>query len=166
MAAPAGPRSATTPRRHPSARSRTAFPRRSLRQLARHSQPSTPSRSGRIPSRKAIIVAPATYNTLCKLALGIADTFALTVLAESIATPTPVVILPFVNTSLAARTPFTRAIDALRAKGAHILGPPGWTPHPPGTGTHHLTSFPWTTALDAAESAANTATTTRPTTPT
>jgi phosphopantothenoylcysteine synthetase/decarboxylase len=102
----------------------------------------------------ALVVAPATYNTICKLAAGISDTYALGVLAEAIGLGTPVVILPFINAALAARAPFRRAVDDLRAEGVHILlGQPGWIPHPPGTGGQHATSFPWATALDAADAA-------------
>jgi phosphopantothenoylcysteine synthetase/decarboxylase len=104
----------------------------------------------------ALIVAPATYNTICKLAAGISDTYALGVLAEAIGLGTPVVILPFVNAALAARAPFRRAVDDLRAEGVQILlGQPGWTPHPPGTGGQHAPAFPWETALNATNAATN-----------
>jgi phosphopantothenoylcysteine synthetase/decarboxylase len=122
-----------------------------------------PGRTRSITPPDAIIVAPATYNTICKLALGISDTYALGVLAEALGAATPVVILPFVNTSLAARAPFLRAVDSLRTEGARVLiGAPGATPHPPGTGNHHLISFPWTAALELAESAATQAAYHRP----
>jgi hypothetical protein len=107
----------------------------------------------------AYIVAPATYNTICKLAAGISDTYALGVLSEAIGIGTPVVVLPFVNTALAARVPFKNAVAALQAEGVDILlGTPGWTPHPPGTGSDLLGSFPWASALDAAERATGTPT--------
>lgn len=96
----------------------------------------------------ALIVAPATYNTINKLALGINDTYALNVVAEAIGRGTPVAILPFVNTSLASRRPFRRSVDSLRAEGVHVLiGPGDWQPHPPGTGGRHIASFPWHRAL-------------------
>ena len=50
----------------------------------------------------AILVAPATYNTICKWAHGISDTYALGVLAETTGLAVPTVVLPFVNTALAA----------------------------------------------------------------
>ncbi len=101
----------------------------------------------------AFVVAPATYNTICKLALGISDTYALGILAEAIGRGVPVAILPFVNTALAARTPFVAAVNSLRAEGVHmLLGPGEWTPHPPGTGGEHMDTFPWATALDAIQS--------------
>ena len=53
----------------------------------------------------AIIVAPATYNTINKWAQGISDTYALGILAETTALGVPIVVLPFVNSALAARAP-------------------------------------------------------------
>jgi phosphopantothenoylcysteine synthetase/decarboxylase len=100
----------------------------------------------------AVIVAPATYNTISKCALGISDTYALGILAEAVSLPIPVVILPFVNSALADRSPFRRSVDWLRDEGVRILlGPGGFEPHPPGTGDQHAGEFPWQFALDEAE---------------
>jgi len=100
----------------------------------------------------AVIVAPATYNTICKCALGISDTYALGILAEAVSFPIPVVILPFVNSALASRRPFWRAVDQLREEGVRVLlGPGEFQPHPPGTGGQQLDRFPWQRALDEAE---------------
>jgi phosphopantothenoylcysteine synthetase/decarboxylase len=99
---------------------------------------------------EAIIVAPATYNTICKLALGISDTYALGILAEAIGRGVRVVILPFVNSALASRRPFNEAVAALRTEGVRVLlGADEWTPHPPGTGGERIKVFPWHLALDA-----------------
>jgi hypothetical protein len=38
----------------------------------------------------------------------------------------PAVVLPFVNSALASRTPFQRSVDSLRAEGVRIL----WAPAP------------------------------------
>jgi phosphopantothenoylcysteine synthetase/decarboxylase len=100
----------------------------------------------------AIIVAPATYNTINKWAQGISDTYALGVLAETTALAVPTVVLPFVNSALASRPPFVRSIEALRAEGVRILlGPGGVEPHPPRTGGELIDSYPWHLALDQAE---------------
>lgn len=105
-----------------------------------------------LPAADAIICAPATYNTINKLALGISDTYALGILAESIGLGIPTVALPFVNTALAGRAPFQRAVRALRNEGVRVLlGPGGFEPHPPGTGDSRIPSFPWTLALDETE---------------
>jgi phosphopantothenoylcysteine synthetase/decarboxylase len=100
----------------------------------------------------AVIVAPATYNTINKCAQGISDTYALGLLAEAISLPIPVVVLPFLNTALADRRPFQRSVDQLRDEGVHVLlGPGEIEPHPPGTGGQQLDTFPWQLALDQAE---------------
>lgn len=100
----------------------------------------------------AIIVAPATYNTINKWAHGISDTYALGVLAETTALRVPIVVLPFVNSALASRHPFQRSVDALRAEGVRILlGPGGIQPHPPRSGGDLITSYPWHLALDETE---------------
>jgi hypothetical protein len=51
----------------------------------------------------AIIVAPATYNTINKWAHGISDTYALGILAETTGLAVPIVVLPFVNSAFASR---------------------------------------------------------------
>ena len=100
----------------------------------------------------AIIVAPATYNTINKWAHGISDTYALGILAETTSLPVPIVVLPFVNSALASRPPFQRSVQALRAEGVRILlGPGGIQPHPPRTGSDLIDSYPWHLALDEAE---------------
>jgi hypothetical protein len=104
----------------------------------------------RVSHADALVVAPATYNTINKLALGINDTYALNVAAEALGLGRPVAILPFVNTALATRRPFTQAVESLRAEGVQvILGPGQWMPHAPGAGDSADTSFPWELALTA-----------------
>jgi phosphopantothenoylcysteine synthetase/decarboxylase len=115
---------------------------------SQYSKPGSPR--SQIPD--AIIVAPATYNTINKWAHGISDTYALGVLAETTALDVPIVVLPFVNSALASRQPFQRSVEALRAEGVRILlGPGGIQPHPPRTGSDLITSYPWHFALDEAE---------------
>ncbi len=98
----------------------------------------------------AIIVAPATYNMINKLATGVNDTYALNVVAEAIGRGRPVAILPFVNTALASRRPFVAAVESLRTEGVHVvLGPDEWMPHEPGGGDSTIDSFPWHLALSA-----------------
>lgn len=115
---------------------------------SQYSKPGAPR--SQIPD--AIIVAPATYNTINKWALGISDTYALGVLAETTGLDVPIAVLPFVNTALAGREPFRRSVDALRAEGVRILlGPGGFQPHPPRTGGDLIDTYPWHLALDEAE---------------
>ncbi len=100
----------------------------------------------------AVVVAPATYNTINKWAQGISDTYALGVLAEITGLDTPIVVLPFVNSALASRVPFRRSVESLRGEGVRILlGPGGFEPHPPRTGSSLTDAYPWHLALDEAE---------------
>jgi len=102
-----------------------------------------------LPKPDAVIVAPATYNTINKWAAGIADTYVLTQLAELTGLGTPIAVLPFVNTALAANHTFHHSINQLRAAGITILyGNGAFTPHPPRTGNNHLDHYPWALALE------------------
>jgi Flavoprotein len=105
-----------------------------------------------LPKADAIIVAPATYNTINKWANGISDNFALGILAEAIGLHTPVVVLPFVNSALAAHPAFQHSVAILGDAGIDIIHGPGrLEAHPPGTGGSKFDAFPWHQALDQAE---------------
>jgi len=107
------------------------------------------------PPADAIIVAPATYNTINKWANGISDTYALGILAEAPGLGIPAVVLPFVNSALAGRAPFRNNVQALRSEGIRILlGPGQFEPHLPGSGNERVAGFPWHLAV-AALSATN-----------
>jgi hypothetical protein len=109
-------------------------------------------RRGSLPHATAIIVAPATFNTVNKLAHGISDNYALGVLAECMGLSVPIVVLPFVNSALASHFAFQRSVRDLRAAGVRVLfGPGEWEPHPPGTGEDRIDSFPWRLALKGAQ---------------
>jgi phosphopantothenoylcysteine synthetase/decarboxylase len=102
----------------------------------------------RSPRADAIIVAPATYNTINKWANGISDTYALGILAEAPDLGIPVVVLPFVNSALAGRVPFRNSVNSLRREGVRILlGPGEFEPHPPGSGGDRISDFPWQLTL-------------------
>ena len=103
-----------------------------------------------LPRADAIVVAPATYNTINKWAAGIADNYVLTQLAELTGLGVRIVVLPFVNQGFAANPVFTRSINHLRLAGVRVLfGPGEFEPHPPRTGGHVLDDYPWQRALDA-----------------
>ncbi len=107
---------------------------------SRHRSPGEPR--SRVPD--AIIVAPATFNLLNQWALGIADSYALAVLAEQTGMAIPIAVLPTVSAPLAARPQFARSVKALRAEGVSVLLGPGGSA-PPGA---HDDAFPWHLALD------------------
>ncbi len=67
-----------------------------------------------------ILVAPATANTIAKLALGLADDLVSTL---CLATDAPLAVAPAMNRQMWAH-PATRAnVDVLRRRGVLILGP-------------------------------------------
>ncbi|WP_372451029.1 flavoprotein [Actinoplanes flavus] len=104
----------------------------------------------RPPRANAIIVAPATYNTINKFAQGHADNYALGLLAEAPGLGIPVVVLPCVQTALASRIPFRTSVEQLRAEGVRVLfGPGEFEPHEPGA----LGDFPWHLAVEALRAA-------------
>lgn len=113
----------------------------------------SPGQKRQVPETAAVVVAPATYNSINKLALGITDTYALNIVAEAIGRTIPVVIVPFVNSALAARAPLERSVHQLRDEGVRIVYGPddAWVPHAPGTGSGRTQEFPWTRALELAE---------------
>ena len=105
-----------------------------------------------LPPPDAIIVAPATFNTINKWAAGISDTLALGLLTEAIGTGLAVVAMPFLNEAQAQHPAFELSVERLRQCGVSVLYggdiPP---PHPPGAGKHRASSFPWNMALAAVD---------------
>ena len=96
----------------------------------------------------AYIVAPATFNTINKLATGISDTYALDVINEAIGLGLPIVVLPFVNSALASRPSFVASTAQLVDEGVVILGADdGINHHRPGSGGQAQHEFPWHGAL-------------------
>jgi hypothetical protein len=73
--------------------------------------PWTPKRGG---PPAAVVVCPATFNTVNKAAAGIADTYALGVLCEAISTRTLTVIVPTVSTKLSGHPAWPRSLATWR----------------------------------------------------
>ena len=59
--------------------------------------PGGPREGEALPPADALVVAPLTFNTLNKWALGIADTLALGLITEGICKGLPIVVLPSLN---------------------------------------------------------------------
>jgi phosphopantothenoylcysteine synthetase/decarboxylase len=111
-----------------------------------------PGEAGKLPPADAVIVAPATYNTINKWAAGAADTHALGLLAELTPSDIPIAVLPFVNASLAANRVFGRSVKSLQEEGVTVLmDKRELMPHPAGSGDSRLDSFPWEAALAVVE---------------
>src|SRR6202049_330022 len=65
-------------------------------------------------------VAPATANTIAKMARGVADDFLTTLY---LATTAPVVVAPAMNVNMWEHAATQENIDALRARGVHVVPP-------------------------------------------
>jgi len=92
-----------------------------------------------------IVLAPATYNTINKLAAGISDNYALGVLAEAPGLRIPVIIAPFVNAALASRRAYQRSLTQLRQEGIRILDGDGQIrPTRPAPAVRSPNGFPGT----------------------
>jgi phosphopantothenoylcysteine synthetase/decarboxylase len=103
-----------------------------------------------LPTADAMVVAPATFNTVNKLVAGIADTLALGLLVEALGRGIPIVVMPYTNAAMAAHPAFVAGVDRLRGWGVTVLyGADVLPPHQPGTSDRYLEDFPWGMVLDA-----------------
>ncbi|MEU8033069.1 flavoprotein, partial [Streptomyces sp. NPDC049099] len=72
------------------------------------------------PPPDAVVVAPATFNTLNKWAAGIADTLALGTLSEAAGLGVPIAVLPCVADALAAHPAYQDSLRRLRGMGVRF----------------------------------------------
>jgi phosphopantothenoylcysteine synthetase/decarboxylase len=103
-----------------------------------------------LPDADAIVVAPATVNTISKWAAGIADTLPLGLLIEGHGKGLPIVALPYTNAAMAAFPAFHEAVERLRSWGVTVLfGDDTVRLYPPGTGDAGLHEIPWHLVLSS-----------------
>jgi phosphopantothenoylcysteine decarboxylase len=108
-----------------------------------------PGDSDVLPPPDAIIVAPATVNTINKWAAGIADTLVLGLLIEGYGLGLPIVAVPYTNAMMAMHPMLHENIAKLRAWGVEVVFGDDVVPlHRPGTADLHRDAFPWRLALD------------------
>lgn len=106
-----------------------------------------------LPAPDAMIVAPATVNTINKWAAGIADTLVLGLLIEGYGYGLPIVAVPYTNNVMAAHPMLHHNVRRLREWGVQVLFGDGVvTLHRPGDGERNRHTFPWQLALDALQS--------------
>jgi hypothetical protein len=109
-----------------------------------------PSEASDHPKIHAIVAAPASANTIAKLALGIADNQAMTVLCENIAA-TPMVVFPRVNAAHARHPAWADHLDALRRAGVHLIyGEDVWPLYEPRQAPADR-PLPWSTIMAAVD---------------
>ena len=80
--------------------------------------PSQPKHAG---SAQAVVVCPATFNTVNMAAAGAADTYALAQLCEALGEGLPVIALPFVNNKLWGHPAWSRSLAVLESAGTVLL---------------------------------------------
>ena len=103
-----------------------------------------------LPGPDAVIVAPATVNTVNKWAAGICDTLALGILVEAIGKRLPIVALPSTNQAHAAHPAFAENVGKLRSWGVSVLFGEDVLPLAgPAASDSDVGSFPWSAILDA-----------------
>jgi phosphopantothenoylcysteine decarboxylase len=96
-----------------------------------------------LPRPDAVAVVPATFNTVNKWAAGVSDTLALGILNEALGVRLPIVVVPYVNATLAAHPAFARSVDLLRDSGITLLPADAIRPEEEGG------SFRWSAVADA-----------------
>ncbi|SHE45456.1 flavoprotein [Streptoalloteichus hindustanus] len=97
------------------------------------------------PDPDVAVLAPASANTVAKLALGIAENQALTQLCEAVGNPAvPVVVLPRTNAFQARHPAWNGHLATLRSAGVHLVDA-----RPGADG-----ALPWPAVLDSVSRAA------------
>ncbi|MFC0526753.1 flavoprotein [Phytohabitans kaempferiae] len=69
----------------------------------------------------AVVVCPATFNTVNKAAVGASDTYALAVLCEAMGTGIPTVLVPMVNNKLWGHPAWAGSLAVFRNAGVALV---------------------------------------------
>ena len=77
-----------------------------------------------LPPADVFVVAPATFNTVNKLAAGLSDTLALGLLNEGLGAGKPILLAPAVNRALAGHPAYAASLDRLRSWGVRLVHSP------------------------------------------
>jgi phosphopantothenoylcysteine synthetase/decarboxylase len=92
-----------------------------------------------LPLPDAFIIAPATFNTINKLAAGISDTLALGLVNEAVGLGLPIIAVPWPSIQLYRHPVFQRSLVALREWGVTVVIDPAHLPQ----ATKEPAVFPW-----------------------
>lgn len=104
-----------------------------------------PQEQDSLPKADAIVVVPATFNTINKWAAGITDTLATGILCEAMGYGVPIVAIPYLKQQLAQHPVFSKNRALLQECGIHILYEPEQYPSPE--------IVPWLMILDMLDQA-------------
>ncbi|MCL9758687.1 flavoprotein [Frankia sp. AiPa1] len=119
-----------------------------LTQLTGHpvrSQYKRPGEPDVLPPADALVVVPATFNTINKIVAGISDTLALGLLNEALGGGRPIVMAPYPNSALAGHPAYAASLEALRGWGVRLVfGDPGDPRAGADQPGRENTVFPWT----------------------
>jgi len=103
-----------------------------------------------LPAADAMIVAPATVNTVNKWAAGITDTLVLGLLVEGYGYGVPTAVVPYTNKVMALHPALHESLAKLRDWGVHVLyGDEVCRLGSPGQTDRYRGQFPWRRALQA-----------------
>jgi phosphopantothenoylcysteine synthetase/decarboxylase len=83
-----------------------------------------PDEPSGLPGADAVVVAPATFNTINKWATGITDTFAVGLLCELMGFGVPILAVPLLKEALARHVVFDQNLQTLRSMGVQIMFDP------------------------------------------
>ncbi|KAK7001503.1 flavoprotein [Favolaschia claudopus] len=128
-----------------------------LRQQTGRAVVTSPSIPRITSSPNVILVAPATVNTISKLALDIRDTYAGGVLGQAVAAKIPMIILPSIKKVDLERAVFRNHIKSLRREGVKVLlgGSDGIHPTNASSKDGPIPPFPWHLAVEAVAASTN-----------
>jgi hypothetical protein len=113
-------------------------------------QPRLPHEPRPHPELACCVVAPASANTVAKLALGISDNQALATANEAIGDPdVPVIVFPRVSAAHIRHPAWVNHLAALRSAGVHLVyGESVWPIDEPRQGPPGGRPLPWSAILD------------------
>ncbi len=124
----------------------TGFPVRSVYKL--------PGEPDVHPAPSAILVAPASSNTINKWAAGISDTLALGLITEAIGKRIPMTAMPSLNPEQQAHPAFARSLATLQDAGVTVLmDHEGRELRGTGSGADAHATYPWDVGLDSLDHA-------------
>ncbi|PKW05574.1 Flavoprotein [Streptomyces sp. 1222.5] len=115
-------------------------------------EPRLPGETRPHPQVDCYVVAPASANTVAKLALGLMDNQALTQVGEAIGTlALPVVVFPRVNAAHVRHPSWQHHVQTLRSGGVHVVdGPAVWPLYEPREAPAGR-DLPWQAVLNTVE---------------
>jgi phosphopantothenoylcysteine synthetase/decarboxylase len=87
-----------------------------------------PGEPNELPGADAVVVAPATFNTINKWAAGMAGSFAVGLLCELMGFGVPIVAAPLLKDALARHVAFPASLETLGSMGVRVLFDPAAPP--------------------------------------